>query len=242
MRQEKRETEREPIRVLLVEDEAHLREMIAAYLRQRGCAVRCAADGDAGYALCREQTFDVFVLDVMLPGMDGFALLSRLRQEGERTPALFLTARTQLDDRMQGFRSGAQDYLGKPFALEELWARIEVLVLGSYQEGAGSRPGVICFADLSLDSGSLLLSGGERERSVKLSAREGALLEYLMRNAGQILSKEQITVRVWGYESDAEYNQEEVYISFLRKKLRFLGTRAVIRTVRGAGYVLEEKA
>ena len=225
--------------LLLVEDEKHLSIMVYDFLTAKGCHVTCASDGFAGLDIAKKNSFDVLILDVMLPGIDGFTILEKLRADSITTPALFLTARSELSDKLAGFKAGAQDYLTKPFELEELYARIQVLASGIY----GTKPSgssLPSFHELRLDPAHLLLQNNNNGKSVRLSAKEYDLINYFIENDSQLLSKEQITVYIWGYDTEAEYNNTEVYISFLRKKMRFLQTNVQIRTVRGKGYILEE--
>ena len=181
--------------------------------------------------------YDAIVLDVMLPGMDGFSVLARLRREGVATPVLMLTARGELSDRVRGLDQGADYYLTKPFQTPELLACVRLLLRRSNGESGGDD--CIRRGDLVLDPGTFQVTCGQR--SARLSRKEYDLLEMLMRNGGQILSKEQLLLKAWGYESNAEDNNVEVYISFLRRKLELVRSNMRIRTVRLVGYCLEEK-
>ena len=176
------------------------------------------------------------LLDVMLPGMDGFAVLEQLRSAGKHLPVLMLTARGELSDRVRGLDQGADYYLTKPFQMPELLACVRLLLRRSNGESGGDDS--IRWGDLTLQPGTFQVCCAER--SARLSRKEYDLLEMLMRNGGQILSKEQLLLKAWGYESNAEDNNVEVYISFLRRKLELVRSRVRIRTVRLAGYCLEE--
>ena len=224
------------MRLLIVEDEERLAETLAALLRRQGYTADICHDGISGLDHAASDVYDLVLLDAMLPGLDGFSLLQQLRRDGHTVPVLMLTARSELSDRVRGLDSGADYYLTKPFETEELLACVRLLL----RRGSGQNQAeeALSFGDLQLDSGSFTLSCGAR--SVRLSRKEYDLMELLMRNRRQILTKEQILTRVWGYDSDAEDNNVEVYISFLRRKLTHLHSTVKIRTVRMVGYGLEE--
>ena len=224
------------MRLLIVEDEERLAETLAALLRRQGYTADICHDGISGLDHAASDVYDLVLLDAMLPGLDGFSLLQQLRRDGHAVPVLMLTARSELSDRVRGLDSGADYYLTKPFETEELLACVRLLL----RRGSGQNQAeeALSFGDLQLDSGSFTLSCGAR--SVRLSRKEYDLMELLMRNRRQILTKEQILTRVWGYDSDAEDNNVEVYISFLRRKLTHLHSTVKIRTVRMVGYGLEE--
>lgn len=180
--------------------------------------------------------YDVIVLDIMMPGMNGIEVLRKIRAEGMDTPVLMFTAKDEISDKVKGLDSGADDYLTKPFATEELLARVRAL--GRRSSAAIVNSDVITCGDLSLDTAAYELSCGKN--SLKLGLKEFSIMELLMKNSGRVLSKETLITKIWGYDSDAEYNNVEVYISFLRKKLDFIKSKAAIKTVRGVGYTLEE--
>lgn len=211
--------------------------MLRDYFSGKGHAVSVCSDGHDGLKTALSGQFDSIILDVMLPGMDGFEVLRRLRESGNHTPVLMLTARSSLQDKLAGFEGGAEDYLTKPFDIEELEARLSVLAKKRSDSADMSR---LRFGDLTLHRDDHFLQNPKNDLSVALSAKEYTLMEYFMENAGQLLSKEQITVRIWGYDTDVSYNNEEVYISFLRKKLSYLQTDVRIETVRGGGYRLRK--
>ncbi len=220
------------MRVLLVEDEKRMAQALCEILRQEKYDVDHCADGLEGLAAIEAGAYDLVVLDVMLPHKDGFSIAREARAKGIRTPILMLTAKSELDDTVTGLDCGADDYLTKPFRTRELLARLRALGRRSLR----SADGALAFGDIELNRGASLLVCGEN--SVRLSEKEFRILEYLIANAGQILTREQLAVKIWGYESDAEYNNVEVYMSFARKKLNFVKVRTEIKAVRGVGYEL----
>ena len=220
------------MRVLLVEDEKRMAQALCEILRQEKYDVDHCADGLEGLAAIEAGTYDLVVLDVMLPHKDGFSIAREARAKGIRTPILMLTAKSELDDTVTGLDCGADDYLTKPFRTRELLARLRALGRRSLR----STDGALVFGDIELNRGASLLVCGEN--SVRLSEKEFRILEYLIANAGQILTREQLAVKIWGYDSDAEYNNVEVYMSFARKKLNFVKARTEIKAVRGVGYEL----
>lgn len=220
------------MRVLLVEDEKRMAQALCEILRQEKYDVDHCADGLEGLAAIEAGAYDLVVLDVMLPHKDGFSIAREARAKGIRTPILMLTAKSELDDTVTGLDCGADDYLTKPFRTRELLARLRALGRRSLR----SADGALAFGDIELNRGASLLVCGEN--SVRLSEKEFRILEYLIANAGQILTREQLAVKIWGYESDAEYNNVEVYMSFARKKLNFVKARTEIKAVRGMGYEL----
>lgn len=218
------------MRLLMVEDDSKLARALAQGLRESGYVVDAVDHGERGWEMVQLEAYDVLVLDWMLPGLSGVELCRRLRAGGCQTPILLLTARDDVEDRVRGLDSGADDYLVKPFALRELLARLRALLRRG--EGASRNP-ILRVGQLELDPGTrqVLMHSSE----VSLTNKEHQLLEYLMRNAGQVLSREQIIANVWGYDFDAESNVIDVYIRSLRRKL---GEDNGIRTIRGAGYQL----
>lgn len=220
------------MRVLLVEDEKRMAQALCEILRQEKYDVDHCADGLEGLAAIEAGAYDLVVLDVMLPHKDGFSIAREARAKGIRTPILMLTAKSELDDTVTGLDCGADDYLTKPFRTRELLARLRALGRRSLR----SADGALAFGDIELNRGASLLVCGEN--SVRLSEKEFRILEYLIANAGQILTREQLAVKIWGYESDAEYNNVEVYMSFARKTLNFVKARTEIKAVRGVGYEL----
>ena len=223
------------MRILVVEDEVKLAEIIGRVLQAERYEVDLAFDGDHGLDLALAGAYDAIVLDRMLPGLDGLELCRHLRQEGIQTPVLMLTARRELPDRVEGLDAGADDYLGKPFAFAELQARIRALTR------RGERPllpSVLRVRDLTLDPRTRRVTRDGRE--IDLNPREFALLEYLLRYTGQVLSRDQILERVWGYEAEPEGNVIDLYIYYLRRKLDEGHKDSLIQTVRRVGYVIRE--
>lgn len=221
-------------RVLVVDDDRSVAEMLRRNLAYEGYAVDVAVDGPSALALARDRPPEAIVLDVMLPGFDGFEVLRRLREAGDATPVLMLTARDAVDDRVAGLEAGADDYLVKPFAFKELLARVEALL----RRRRGDEREVLRFADLALDTGSRqAVRGG---RPIGLSTTEYELLAFFLRNPNHVLTRPRLLERVWGYDFDGEANVLEVYVGYLRRKLEEAGELRLIHTVRGAGYVLRD--
>lgn len=222
------------MRLLLVEDEKRMAQALCEILRLEKYDVDYCADGVSGLLAVESNIYDIIILDVMLPGMNGFDLARKARQKGIRTPILMLTAKAELDDKVEGLDSGADDYLTKPFMTKELLARLRALGRRTLQ----TTDGTLSFGDILLDTGTLNLTCTGTGQAVRLSEKEYKILEYLIANQGHILSREQLALKIWGYDSEAEYNNVEVYMSFTRKKLAFVGAKAEIKAVRGVGYEL----
>jgi DNA-binding response OmpR family regulator len=222
------------LRILLVEDEIHLAEAVAQLLNKNNYSVDMAHDGETGLDNALSGIYDLIILDIMLPKMDGLTILRNIRNNGLSTPVILLTARGEVSDKVKGLDSGADDYLAKPFATEELLARIRAL---SRRKGELMPEDNLKFGDIELNTSNLKLSCGSRE--VKLTLKESELMEFLILRKNMASSKELIIEKIWGFDSDVEYNHVEVYISFLRKKLAFLASEVNINTVRGVGYLLE---
>ena len=224
------------MRVLVVEDEVRLAATLQDLLELNGYTVDVCHDGEAGLDNALTSIYDVILLDVMLPKLNGYEVARQLRAAGNRTPILMLTARTEVDDRITGLDSGADYYLTKPFDSNELLACIRAITRRSNDTVDNS----VTFGDLRLELDSCQLFCGER--SVRLSRKEFEILSKLMANGEKVVTKEQLILSVWGYESDAEDNNVEVYISFLRKKLKHLKSGVTIKTLRLLGYHLQEGA
>ncbi|OGO13137.1 MAG: DNA-binding response regulator [Chloroflexi bacterium RBG_13_68_17] len=222
-------------RVLIIEDEEKILDFLRRGLSYEGYRVETAADGTAGLNAARETPPDLVVLDWMLPGLDGLEVCKRLRA-GSEVPILMLTAKDAVSDRVQGLDAGADDYLVKPFEFDELLARIRALLRRARPEGAET----LSFADLRLDTGTH--QGFRGERAFELTAKEYELLELFLRHPRQVLTREVIFDRVWGYDFGGESNIIEVYIRYLRQKTEEGGEPRLIHTVRGVGYVLREPA
>jgi len=225
-----------PIRALVVDDEESLTDLLSMVLRYEGWDVKLAGDGQKALSVIREFRPDVVVLDIMLPDIDGLTVLSRLRADGIQVPILFLTAKDSVDDRVAGLTVGGDDYVTKPFSLEELVARLRGLIRRSALAVTDSADSVLEVGDLRLDEDSYEVS--RAGTPVELTATEFELLRFLMRNPRRVLSKAQILDRVWSYDFGGRSSVVEIYISYLRKKIDTLG-EPMIHTVRGFGYVLK---
>ncbi|MDF6101991.1 response regulator transcription factor [Gordonia hongkongensis] len=224
-------------KVLVVDDEENIRQLLSVSLKFQGYEVETAADGQAALDRCRIAKPDVLVLDVMMPGMDGFGLLRRLRADGVEAPALFLSARDTVEDKINGLTVGGDDYVTKPFSLEEVVARLQVLLRRSGFDDQKRASSKITFADIELDDETHeVFKAGEL---VALSPTEFTLLRYFMVNAGTVLSKPRILDHVWNYDFGGEVNVVESYVSYLRRKLD-TGDKRLIHTLRGVGYVMRE--
>jgi DNA-binding response OmpR family regulator len=223
------------MRVLLVEDDSTIATFVAKGLREAGFAVDHAADGDSGLRLALDHKFDAAIVDIMLPRMDGLALIDTLRARGVRTPVLILSAKRSVDDRVKGLQAGGDDYLTKPFAFAELQARVQALIR---RATGASEPTRLTVGDLTLDLLTREVHRGES--AIELRPREYALLEYLMRHAGKVLTKTMILSHVWGYTFDPSTNVVDVLMSRLREKLDRSFETKLLHTVRGVGYVLKQ--
>ena len=221
------------MRALVVEDDATIAEFVVRGLREAGFAVDHAVDGDAGFDLAAVEPYDVAIVDVMLPMRDGLSLIEALRARGVITPVLILSARRSVDDRVRGLQTGGDDYLTKPFAFSELLARVQALVR---RASRAAEPTTMNVADLTVDLLSRKVTRGGT--AIELRPREFALLEYLMRNAGKVVSKTMILSHVWDYNFDPQTNIVDVLVSRLREKIDKPFDQKLLHTVRGVGYVL----
>ncbi|PYE44273.1 response regulator transcription factor [Paenibacillus barcinonensis] len=222
------------MRILIAEDEVHLAEAVSQILKKNNYSVDMVHDGRSGLDYAQSGIYDLLLLDIMMPEMDGISVLKALRSEGNHTPVILLTAKGELSDKVSGLDYGADDYIAKPFATEELLARIRAALR---RKGEVIPEDGLRFGDIELNTTQLKLSVQGKE--IKLNLKENELLELLITRKQAITSKEQIIEKLWGFDSDVEYNNVEVYISFLRKKLTFLNSAVRINTIRGVGYVLE---
>ena len=222
------------MRILVVEDEHLIANSIKKGLEQERFAVDVTYNGSDGFDLASTEDYDLIILDLMLPEMDGITICQELRKDNIHTPILMLTAKGQLQDKVGGLDSGADDYLTKPFAFEELLARVRALT----RRPKTTINNVLKVTDLQLDT--KLFTVKRKNKVIQLSNKEFSLLEYLMRNAGQVLTKDQIISHVWDYDADILPNTVEVYIKILRNKIDapFKGKKPLIQTVRGFGYIL----
>lgn len=224
------------MRLLVVEDEIYLLDVLKKRLTKEHYSVDACEDGLEAWDFIKLTPYDGIILDIMLPGMDGIEILKRMRKEGNHTPVLLLTARDSIEDRVTGLDIGADDYLVKPFAFEELLARIRVML--RRKNTVQPQEGVYTLADLSVDCKSHEVARAGKQ--IELSAKEFALLEYLIRNQGVVLSREQFEEHIWNYDYMGSSNMVDVYIRYLRKKIDDGHEKKLIQTVRGAGYVLRE--
>jgi len=225
------------VRVLLAEDEKRMASALVALLNQEKYDVDHMADGSSALAALESGVYDIAILDVMMPEMNGFEVSRRARSKGVKTPILMLTAKSQLDDKVEGLDSGADDYLTKPFQAKELLARLRALG----RRSSAFQDAGLHYGDLLLNTSTATLTCETTAQSVRLGEKELRILEYMFSNQGQIMTREQLAVKIWGFENEAEYNNVEVYMSFTRKKLSFVGSKVEIKAVRGLGYELREK-
>jgi DNA-binding response OmpR family regulator len=223
------------VRILVVEDSVRLADTLEEALTWANYMVDVAYDGDAGYEQIMSGIYDLVILDLMLPKKNGYEVLGAIRREGQKVPVIILSAKNELEDKLLGFSAGADDYVTKPFEIKELLMRIQAIV--RRREGhelTGLRVGNLCLNHLTAE-----ISNMDTGKSMQIAGKELQLMELFLCNAGQVLEKEQIATKIWGYESEAEYNHVEVYVSFLRKKMRYLNVNVNIRAVRGVGYIME---
>jgi two-component system, OmpR family, copper resistance phosphate regulon response regulator CusR len=221
------------MRILVVEDEKKVADFVKKGLQEQGYAVDVAYNGAEGFNLAINALHDLIILDIYLPGMDGLSILKRLREENIMTPVLLLTVRATIEDKVLGLNSGADDYLTKPFAFEELIARAGALLRRRTDTGTA----VIQVADLILDPVRRIVTRGDQ--NIDLTAKEFSLLEYFMRNNGRVLSRTMIVEHVWNYDFDSETNVVDVYVNYLRKKIDTGNETKLIHTIRGVGYTLK---
>ncbi len=222
------------MRILVIEDEKDVADLVRRALLEEAHAVDCAEEGRQGEALALSEAYDLIILDVMLPNKDGLAVLKTLRREGMATPVLLLTARDEVADRVSGLDAGADDYLGKPFAVAELRARVRALL----RRHSATKDNLLTVADLILDTAAHEVR--LRESRVELTSREYAILEYLLRNKGRLVTKGMIAEHVWDYHFASDYNLIEVYVRRLRQKIELPGEPRVLHTVRNGGYLMRE--
>lgn len=224
------------MRILFAEDERDLNHIITKKLTSQGYSVDSVYDGEEAIDILSYTDYDAVILDIMMPKADGFAVLRALRGAGKNTPVLFLTARDSVQDRVAGLDSGANDYLVKPFSVEELLARIRAMTRTAF----GVSDSLLSVGDLTMDTAAKVVKRGGKE--IPLSAKEYALLEYLMHNVGIVLSREKIENHIWNFDYEGGTNVVDVYIRYLRKKIDEGYDKKLIHTVRGRGYVLREEA
>ncbi len=224
------------MRILIIEDEFNLADVIASRLRKENYSVDISLDGEEGLENSLTNIYDLIILDVMLPKLNGFEVLKGIKENKIDAKVIMLTAKSQLEDRLNGFETGANDYVIKPFHIEELVARVNVWLRSN---NPSMKKDYIESGDLQLNQKTSNLLCTTTGESIDIIRKEFLLLEYLMKNANQILSREQIYDKVWGMDSEAESNNLEAYISFVRKKMKAIGSKANIKALRGMGYRLE---
>ena len=221
------------MKILMVEDEKKVANFVRKGLQEEGYAVDVAFDGEEGFILACDTVYDLIILDIYLPKLDGLAALRKLREKRVSTPVLLLTVRATIEDKVLGLNSGADDYLTKPFAFQELLARVRALL----RRHADANAAVLQVADLVLDPVRRLVTRGTRR--IELSLKEFALLEYFMRNIERVLTRTMIVEHVWNYDFDSETNVVDVYVNYLRRKIDAGHDQKLIHTVRGSGYVMK---
>lgn len=224
------------MKILIIEDEYSLADAIAETLKKENFTVEIISDGQKGEEEALTNIYDLILLDVMLPNKNGFEILKELRKEKIDTPIIMLTAKSEIYDKLNGLENGADDYITKPFHMRELVARIKVILK---RNSNLENTNMIEFSDIKLD-----LKTGKmtcKQNEITINGKELELLEILLINKNQIVNRETLANKIWGYDSDAEYNNVEVYVSFLRKKLKLLNSQVKIKAVRGIGYKMEEK-
>lgn len=222
------------MRILIVEDELHLAEALTQILKKHNYSVDAVHDGRLGLDYALSGIYDLLLLDIMMPEMDGISVLKALRKEGVSTPIILLTAKGEITDMVSGLDHGADDYIAKPFSSEELLARIRASLR---RKGEVIPDDTLKYGDIALNTANPRLSVNGKE--MKLNLKECELLELLVLRKQAVTSKEQIIEKLWGFDSEVEHNNVEVYVSFIRKKLAFLNSEVRINTIRGVGYVLE---
>ncbi len=226
------------MRILIIEDEFNLADAIASKLKKEKYQVDICTDGEEGLYNATTNIYDLIILDVMLPGINGFEILNNIRKEKIKTKVIMLTAKSTLEDKLTGLEHGANDYVTKPFHIEELIARVNIQLKDPTEI---KNKNIIIYGDIELNIATSKLNCKNTGETVELVCKEFQLLEYFMRNPNQILSKEQIYDKVWGMENEIESNNLEAYLSFIRKKLKAIGSNVNVKAVRGLGYRLEEK-
>ena len=223
------------MKILIIEDEYNLADAIASMLRKEKYNVLIQTDGEEGLDEALTNIYDLIILDVMLPHKNGFEILKEIREEKISAKVLMLTAKNTIDDKMIGFNNGADDYLTKPFHMEELMARVHVQL----RKNNMASSDVIELGDIILNIKSMELANKLENHKVKIIGKEFQLLELLMHNPNQVMEKEQLFVKIWGYETECDINTLEAYISFIRKKLKLVKSKINLKAIRNVGYILE---
>lgn len=223
------------MKILIIEDEYNLADAIASMLKSKKYSVDIKTDGKEGLDEALTDIYDLIILDVMLPHMNGFEILKTLREEKINTKILMLTAKNTIDDKMIGFNNGADDYLTKPFHMEELMARVNIQL----RKNNNIDNDILTVGDIVLNIKSMELCNKNEDYKIKIIGKEFQLIEVLMNNANRVIDKEQLFVKVWGYDSECDINTLEAYISFIRKKLKLVKSKINLKAIRNMGYVLE---
>lgn len=223
------------MRILIVEDSYSLADTLETAFKKEHFLVDKVYDGVDGYEYAKTGIYDIVILDLMLPKLNGYEIIKKLRDEGNPIPILILSAKSELEDKVEGFKNGADDYLTKPFEIKELIMRINAIV----KRNCNSQTKNLICGDMILDLSTCEMRNSNTNKSIRVSGKEFQMLEMLMYNQNQVITKEQITEKIWGYNSNAEYNNVEVYVSFLRRKIKQLSCNVTINSIRGVGYSLE---
>ena len=223
------------MKILIIEDEYNLADAVSCMLKSKKYSVEIKTDGEEGLEEALTDIYDLIILDVMLPHKNGFEILKELREEKINAKILMLTAKSTIDDKMIGFNNGADDYLTKPFHMEELLARVNVQL----RKNNNISNDIIELGDIVLNIKSMELYNKNENHKVKIIGKEFQLLELLINNANRVMEKEQLFVKIWGYETESDINTLEAYISFLRKKLKLVKSKIKLKAIRNMGYVLE---
>ena len=223
------------MKILIIEDEYNLADAIASMLKSKKYNVEIRTNGSDGLDEALTDVYDLIILDVMLPEMNGFEVLKELKEEGIKSRVLMLTAKNTIDDKMQGFNNGADDYLTKPFHMEELLARVNVQL----RKNNTVDNEVMKLGDIILNIKSMELSNTNEKNKVKIIGKEFQLLELFMNNPNRVMEKEQVFLKIWGYDTECDINTLEAYISFIRKKLKLIKSKIKLKAIRNMGYVLE---
>ena len=223
------------MKILIIEDEYNLADAVSCMLKSKKYSVEIKTNGEDGLEEALTDIYDLIILDVMLPHKNGFEILKNLREEKINAKILMLTAKNTIEDKMVGFNNGADDYLTKPFHMEELMARVNVQL----RKNNNIENDILELGDITLNIKSMELSNKNEDHKVKIIGKEFGLLELLMNNANQVMEKEQLFVKIWGYDSECDINTLEAYISFIRKKLKLVKSKINLKAIRNMGYVLE---
>ena len=224
------------MRILVVEDEYSLADAMGEALKRENYMVDISYEGNSALDIALSRIYDIIILDLMLPNLNGLEILKYIRKEKISSYVMILTAKGELDDKVKGLDYGADDYMTKPFHIRELLARIRAVS----RRNGDIDDYTLSFADLKLNLKTCDILNTNNSQSMTLSGKEFALMEFLFRNKNQVVNREQIAERIWGYDNDSQYNNVEVYVSFLRKKIKFLESNVRIKAIRGIGYMLEE--